>query len=728
MPQYQVVFETSDGKRTFNVDFGDDELIADVLQEIGGELEEKGGLTPGALTAADAVVLWSGEGARRLDPVRTLPEQGVRPNDVLVIKISTAELRAGPAPRPPAPSAAPQPGSAQARLRVFVSSTSLDLAPFRDAAFKAIHGLGGYADDMAFWAADGHAGADLSLTRVRQSDVLVLILAHRYGHVPAGTTQSITEMEYDAARQSGIPVLAFLLDEDVPWPPKYMERDHFEQLQAFRGRLAAEVSYKTFQSADHLAALVTQAVAVLMQASAAHPNDQRFRGDTLRVDSAAILKAVPNALIEIGTSEDDLPLLMAVERLRDIEPLMKDLVDAVDPLGGRLPQSLVDEVHRSFRDHAWRAAAEERIAPVQPASGRGDREMYISKNTLSTLFTPLFAAILESNRRTRLRRKPNVHRREHSTTAVASFADVRKVLQSVGGANRFLGIALDDGGAFSVGRLADTLVTWRRFYFESLAGSFPDASFEMVDSNGRGLSGRVGDGFRPAIEKFARRSRVGAGGIVDATVSFEIPRSSVAAVIDGIAGKLMVEHAAGHIHGDVKPGNVILTPGTPTLIDEFNLESGELSPGWTPEWSAPEQVLGSPVAYATDVYPLGVMVARLLGGTLVGEVRKFRTPPLENGQDEFDVFYDPFVFISPQVAALGEGSRASKEWCAFARGCLRFDPDRRIQSAAAFREEFWRLTSHYPLEGSIRITIERPLAAARLVDGTEVVARVITDR
>ena len=57
------------------------------------------------------------------------------------------------------------------------------------------------------------------MSRVRGSDLLVLILAHRYGSMPPGSAHSITELEYCAARASNVPVLAFIVDGKTPWLP-----------------------------------------------------------------------------------------------------------------------------------------------------------------------------------------------------------------------------------------------------------------------------------------------------------------------------------------------------------------------------------------------------------------------------------------------------------------------------------------------------------------------------
>lgn len=90
MSQYQVYFDTLEGERKYNVDIGDDEPIEQVLRDILGELAERGHMMKG-LSTGDLKVVWGGAEGRELDLTRTLPAQGVRPNEVLRVLVEIYE-------------------------------------------------------------------------------------------------------------------------------------------------------------------------------------------------------------------------------------------------------------------------------------------------------------------------------------------------------------------------------------------------------------------------------------------------------------------------------------------------------------------------------------------------------------------------------------------------------------------------------------------------------------
>jgi ATP/maltotriose-dependent transcriptional regulator MalT len=203
-------------------------------------------------------------------------------------------------------------------LRIFVSSTYADLLEYRQAASAAIIGLGHQSDDMELWSADDRSGVAYSVDRVKQCDVFVLLLAHRYGTIPDGEQYSITELEYLAARDASIPVLAFFVDPDVPWPPQHIDWQFRDQLQKFKERVEREVTRKQFRAPQELAVLVTQALAHRLSRPAPTTSTGRVAEDPETVRSIPIAATIPRKPATNYRPPTAVRSLVARERLMDI--------------------------------------------------------------------------------------------------------------------------------------------------------------------------------------------------------------------------------------------------------------------------------------------------------------------------------------------------------------------------------------------------------------------------
>ncbi|NDU72844.1 protein kinase [Actinomadura sp. DSM 109109] len=94
-----------------------------------------------------------------------------------------------------------------------------------------------------------------------------------------------------------------------------------------------------------------------------------------------------------------------------------------------------------------------------------------------------------------------------------------------------------------------------------------------------------------------------------------LPAMTVDALRAGLAEGLSAVHRAGLVHGDVKPGNVLLASAGPHIVDFGIARAIEESGTFTsvrmgdPGFSAPEQIRGAEPGPAADVFSLGCVLA-----------------------------------------------------------------------------------------------------------------------
>ena len=165
----------------------------------------------------------------------------------------------------------PRSGSLLGVRRILISSTYVDLKSHRSDVHQFLRSMNQQVVEMADFGSDRNDPKTVSLRELASVDYVVLIVAWRYGFVPKGQTRSITEMEYDEARQRGLPVFVYLADPATEadhgrralFPASTRSPKHARQLKTFRQRLADQstITYDTFTTPEDLSARVVSAVA-----------------------------------------------------------------------------------------------------------------------------------------------------------------------------------------------------------------------------------------------------------------------------------------------------------------------------------------------------------------------------------------------------------------------------------------------------------------------------------
>lgn len=139
-------------------------------------------------------------------------------------------------------------------MKVFISSTYKDLTNHRVRVAEAVERLGQQGIRMEVFGARPAEATTASLEEVEESDLFVGIYAHRYGYVPLGENTSITEMEFAFARKLNKPTFCFIVDDEHPWPPKYVEREPGRtSLENFKEKIRIDLILDTFTTPEDLA-------------------------------------------------------------------------------------------------------------------------------------------------------------------------------------------------------------------------------------------------------------------------------------------------------------------------------------------------------------------------------------------------------------------------------------------------------------------------------------------
>lgn len=149
---------------------------------------------------------------------------------------------------------------------VFISSTIDDLQNYRSETTNVIRKLGWLSIASEDLVSRDDRPKDACIQLVRKCHYYVGIFAHRYGHIPDGDKQSITEQEYRCAKENGIKCLIFIIDDGHPWKKCWIETGTSgTALEALKKELKSNHTCSFFTTPDNLGKFVAVSLAHYMR-------------------------------------------------------------------------------------------------------------------------------------------------------------------------------------------------------------------------------------------------------------------------------------------------------------------------------------------------------------------------------------------------------------------------------------------------------------------------------
>ena len=152
------------------------------------------------------------------------------------------------------------------------------------------------------------------------------------------------------------------------------------------------------------------------------------------------------------------------------------------------------------------------------------------------------------------------------------------------------------------------------------------------------------------------------------------PFESITSQVDGVLDALAAAHAVGIVHRDLKPENILIDRYRRWRITDFGIAKGEGEKGGatgTPQFAAPEQLLGESQGPAVDCFAVAAIIYFVLTGH----------PPFEGAE--------PQAILAAQLGGRYDASMLPEPVAEFLERGLSADPARRFVDGAEMRAA-WR--------------------------------------
>lgn len=232
------------------------------------------------------------------------------------------------------------------KYQIFISSTYTDLIDERKLIIDALLKMDFIPAGMEMFVASDTEQFKVITKVIDLCDYYLLIIGKRYGTINEDTQISYTEMEYNYAMSKGIPVLVFVLDENISLSPDKEETDSLKRakLKSFRNRAMKNRLATIWKNQTELALNVPIALTKLIKD---FPAPGWVRADTIENYQSQIIDDLQDKIAKTSETYDisEIPKDMLLNAYPDLHNIDFAILEVIhNPINNNITYSKIAEI------------------------------------------------------------------------------------------------------------------------------------------------------------------------------------------------------------------------------------------------------------------------------------------------------------------------------------------------------------------------------------------------
>lgn len=416
-----------------------------------------------------------------------------------------------------------------------------------------------------------------------------------------------------------------------------------------------------------------------------------------RVVDPGELERAATALVHFGIAPDGLPWLLDVDRSQRLNRLYNAVLSS---FGLGTLDDLPDHLRRAVQDDVASGLMGVHRVTLEPGDSGDDaaeQAVYVSRKTALEVFGPsLLVQILEPETLHRAR-----HEAEQIPVTSAAMIDVENVERAIVESQSYRHLVLTLRGQSWIGTvgpkdraLRTPSGAFRKTVFESLGAL--SGTRARVWNQSESWEASLSDS-SAYLGVLARAGDSRQGG----WMNYLVPRAAVLGVLRGVAEIAGERHQRGVVHADIKPGNILIDAGKAVSCDAIDVDIGAVASAGTFEWAAPEQIIAQPLDPRADVFSIGKMLCKLLGGVPYGKRIEYVVPTGGTSSKTVQMLETDGVFVD--ILETDYTREWQNRWQDLLSRCLAYDREKRPADGKALASELSELAHRFPVQGHIEV-------------------------